>query len=134
MTRRSAFAAVALAAIAALGSQTAALAGPKSSETAPTISLKGGEPVLGASVSFSTTYSNVKYPAVEVNCYQNGALVWGQVGLPTDIFKLGGDSSPWLSNGGGPASCVGELLSETWRGTTEEAMTVLATTPFAVSG
>jgi hypothetical protein len=47
---------------------------------------------------------------IVVNCYQNETtLVWGEVGPVTDSFKLGGDSSPWLDNQGGPASCYADL-------------------------
>jgi hypothetical protein len=68
------------------------------------------QPALGQTVAFVTTYSASAYknPVVVLNCYQNGVVVWGYVGTPTDTYKLGGDGSPWLSNGGS-ASCVADL-------------------------
>ena len=43
-------------------------------------------------MSFTAVYpGNVKTPRVEVLCYQNGALVYGEAGSPTDTFQLGGE-------------------------------------------
>ena len=86
-------------------------------------------PHLGGAVSFTTVYpTNVKNPRVEVLCYQNGALVYGEAGAPTDTFTLGGGGSLWLS-GGGAASCVANLYFFTWKAG-QPATTYLATTSF----
>ncbi len=54
-------------------------------------SLAQTAPHLGGTVSFTAVYpTNVKNPRVEVLCYQNGALVYGEAGSPTDTFLLGG--------------------------------------------
>src|SRR6516225_2840805 len=94
-----------------------AAASQRQSGTTASIALRPGDPSLGESVSFVTTYpSSAKNPVIEVNCYQNGTLVWGEVGLVGGSYKLGGDSSPWLNNGGGSATCEAELLNQVWNG------------------
>jgi len=86
-------------------------------------------PHLGGAVSFTVVYpTNVKNPRVEVLCYQNGALVYGEGGGPTDTFTLGGGSSLWLSSGGA-AACVANLYYFTWKAG-QPATTYLATTSF----
>lgn len=68
------------------------------------------QPTLGSTVSFSTGYpNNVQNPRIEVLCYQNGSLVYGEAGGVADSFLLGGGGSIWLS-GGGPADCVANLF------------------------
>jgi hypothetical protein len=68
------------------------------------------QPKLGSWVTFSTGYSsNIRNPRVEVDCYQNGSLVYGEAGAPYDTFVLGGGSSIWLTTGG-PASCTANLF------------------------
>jgi hypothetical protein len=65
---------------------------------------------LGSYISFSTTYpKTIKNPRVWLSCYQNNVMVYGEGGGPTTVFKLGGDSSQWLENGGGSASCFVEF-------------------------
>jgi hypothetical protein len=90
-------------------------------------------PSLGSWVTFTTVVpTNVRNPRVEVFCYQNGELVYGAGGATTDAFQLGGGASLWLS-GGGPASCVANLVYFTWkRG--EPAIVYLATTSFDAAG
>jgi hypothetical protein len=105
--------------------------GPQTSTTA-SIALTPGDPSLSESVTFVTTYPKAtKSPAVEINCYQNSVLVWGQVGLVTDSYKLGGDSSPWLTNGG-TATCFSNLDSITFKAGVE-TKTVLATMSFTTT-
>jgi hypothetical protein len=71
----------------------------------------GTVPALGSTVAFATTYpSYVKNPRIEVLCYQNGALVYGEAGGVTESFLLGGGGSVWLWNGGGPADCTTNLF------------------------
>ena len=68
------------------------------------------QPTLGSTVSFSTGYpSNVKNPRIEVLCYQNGDLVYGEAGSVTHSFLLGGASSAWL-RAGGSAACTANLF------------------------
>jgi hypothetical protein len=113
----------AVAAMAALGMVSAAAA-PRSA-VAPTIALApsapaagapAAGPALGQSVAFVTTYSTTSYknPRIIVFCSQNGVMVWGNVGLVDESYKLGGDASPWLNNGGGPADCEADLVNLTW--------------------
>jgi hypothetical protein len=90
-------------------------------------------PHLGGWVSFTTTYpTNVKTPRIEVLCYQNGALVYGEAGSTLDSFLLGGGGSLWLSTGGS-ASCVANLYYFTWNAG-QPATTYLATTSFNAAG
>ena len=68
------------------------------------------QPSLGSSVAFSTGYpSSVKNPRIEVLCYQDGSLVYGEAGGVNDSFRLGGGGSIWLANGGA-ASCTANLF------------------------
>lgn len=65
---------------------------------------------FGEYAKFSTTISkNANNPRLVVKCYQNTALVYAENEDPTSAAsigtKLGGDSSPWVSNGGGAADC-----------------------------
>ena len=102
------------------------------------IALNQPNPYLGEWINFATVYpGSTKNPRIIVNCYQpdfNGAVVWSQVGMPTDAFKLGGDSSPWLQNGGGPAWCKADLENLTWNGNNMQQWLWLAGTTFYVSG
>jgi hypothetical protein len=112
-----------------------AAASPKNqSGTGASIALNPGDPSLGQTVSFITTYPRTdRNPLIEVTCYQNGTLVWGEVGYVITSFTLGGGSSPWLNNGGGAAACTAELVNQVWNGNTEEQLTVLASTSFAAT-
>ena len=93
-------------------------------------------PSLGDTVTFTTVIpTNVKNPRVEVLCYQNGDLVYGEAGAPTDTFLLGGNvdrGSIWRTTLG-PASCVANLYYFTWKAG-EPAVTYLATTSCDAAG
>ena len=79
-------------------------------------SAAGVQPALGDYVTFTTVIpGNVQNPRVEVLCYQNGALVYGEAGSPANAFLLGGGGSLWLNAGGG-AACVANLYYFTWNG------------------
>ena len=68
------------------------------------------QPRYEGSVAFNTTgTSRLKNPRVWVACYQNGALVYGEGGSPSDVLKLGGGMSQWVMNGGGAANCTADL-------------------------
>jgi hypothetical protein len=68
------------------------------------------QPTYQGSVAFHTTgTSKLKNPRVWVACYQGGALVYGEGGSPSGVFKLGGDMSTWVINGGGAATCTADL-------------------------
>jgi hypothetical protein len=118
---------------------TAAFAGNSHGTTVASIALASSgtqaastQPALGQAVAFATTVPNTdKSPAIVVNCYQNGTLVWGEVGSVSASYKLGGDSSPWLTNGG-TASCDAQLVNITWHAGTE-SISQLASTSFAAS-
>jgi hypothetical protein len=91
-------------------------------------------PTIGDSVNFTTVIpTNVQNPRVEVLCYQNDSLVYGEGGAPTDSFLLGGGGSLWLYDGGGAASCVANLYYFTWKGG-QPATVYLATTSFDAAG
>jgi hypothetical protein len=93
-------------------------------------------PSLGSYVTFTTVVpTNVRNPRVEVLCYQNGELVYGEAGGPSDAFLLGGNpdrGSIWRTTGG-PASCVANLYFFTWKAG-EPGVTYLATTSFDAAG
>jgi hypothetical protein len=68
------------------------------------------QPSYQGQVAFNTTGTKtLKNPRVWVACYQSGALVYGEGGSPTTVFKLGGDMSQWVLNGGGAADCTADL-------------------------
>ena len=93
----------------------------------------GVQPALGGYVTFATVIpGNVQNPRVEVLCYQNNALVYGEAGSPDWAFLLGGGASLWLT-AGGPASCVANLYYFTWNAG-QPATTYLATTSFDAAG
>jgi len=116
MTKRLA---AALSVIAALTVASVAIAGSLPAAGSGSISFGSIDGTLAAAsvqpryqdrVTFSTTGAGkLKNPRVAVDCYQNDSLVYADTGSPTTTFKLGGDSSPWVTNGGGPASCTAEL-------------------------
>src|SRR3954447_22727157 len=96
----------------------AALAGGLPSSNSGTISVyvpstigtASPQPVYQGSVAFRTTGTGkLKNPRVWVACYQSGALVYGEGGGPSTSFKLGGDMSAWVVNGGGGATCSADL-------------------------
>lgn len=135
--------ATAVVASVVAGGAAAASAATKTSTSSTTSSIAlaaptGGAaptsytPSLGTNVSFITTYpGTTKNPSIEVNCYQNGVLVWGTIGSVTDQYLLGGASSPWMASGGG-ANCVSTLENIVWVHKMEQK-TVLATTSFAAT-
>jgi hypothetical protein len=91
------------------------------------------EPALGSTVSFDTTYpSNTKNPRIQVMCYQDGSLVYGEAGGVTDSFKLGGGGSIWLTSGGA-AECTANLFYFGWRAGVQ-TFNVLASTSFSATG
>lgn len=91
------------------------------------------QPKLGDSVTFAAGYpTSTKNPWVSLTCTQDGVLVYGEGGSPTDTFLLGGGSSDWLTVGGS-ASCTAELGDLYWKGG-HEYYTYLATTSFAAGG
>jgi hypothetical protein len=68
-------------------------------------------PHLGDYVTFTAAYpQNLDHYGVRIQvlCYQNGALVYGEAGPYTQKFLLGGSMSTWfLTNGN--ADCVADL-------------------------
>ena len=135
MFRRAlASALVAVAAIPALAG--AALAASKNTPTTPSsITLNQAQPALGMTITFSVVYpTNIKDPRIEVMCYQNGTMVWASSAPVGSGFLLGGSSSPWISNGGGPASCVANLYYYVWNGNNSQYYHLLATTSFSAAG
>jgi len=86
---------------------------------------------LGSLVSFTTNAVGIPSNAqtlVDVSCSKGTTLVWAAADSPDHVFKLGGDSSLWLTTGGG-ASCVATLIAVTVKG---DAL-ALATKSFLVS-
>jgi hypothetical protein len=101
------------------------------------------QPQYQGYVGFNTTgTSKLKNPRVWVACYQNGTLVYGEGGSPGRTVKLGGDSSQWVANGGGAATCTADLYyivnangTAEWNGKGAQGGTVyLAHTSFTAAG
>ena len=114
----------AVAAVPALASK-----GGHNSPTTPSIALNQTDPHLGEQVTFTVVYpSTVKYPGINVMCYQGSTKVYGEGGFVGDTFTLGAGSL-WQQVGG-PASCVAQLYSID-RNAVE---TVLASTSFDAAG
>ena len=108
--------------------------GGANSTTDPKISLKGSA-AYETYATFSTTYPNsAKNPRVQVMCFQNGAMVYSEAGAPDHAFLLGGASSLWVGNGGGPASCHADLFELVWNGNNPQQVTMLASTDFPAAG
>ncbi len=103
--------ALGIASVAFAGSLPAANSGTISVYVpTTTLSSATSQPRYQGSVAFNTTGANtLRNPRVWVACYQNGALVYGEGGSPTGTFKLGGDMSQWVLNGGGAADCTADL-------------------------
>ncbi len=116
MTRRKTLV-VLLSAALTLVSVGTALAGSLPPANSGTISVyvpgtlgAATQPTYQGFVAFNTTGTGkLKNPRVWVACYQNGALVYGAGGSPSEALKLGGDMSQWVLNGGGGANCTAEL-------------------------
>jgi hypothetical protein len=103
---------------------------------APSPSTGTVSPALGSSVWFTTAYSSTtKNPVIDSECYQNGTIVWSEVDTVSYAAQygvlLGGDSSPWLQNGGS-ASCVSMLQSRTFK-PSGEVVSTLAQTSFTAA-
>jgi len=76
-------------------------------------------PSLGDSVTFTVAFPKAveKFgPRVQIMCYQNGTLVYGEAGPYYQAFLLGSGSSPWLNHSPGPATCVADLYYWSYQG------------------
>ena len=90
---------------------------------------------LGGEVGFITSAEGLagwEYPMVAIWCYQNGSLVYMELGQPQVEFLLGGGSSDWLTNGG-PADCEADLYAYGWKGG-KQSIRELAQTSFWAGG
>jgi hypothetical protein len=84
--------------------------------------------------SVTVTYPNgTKDPRVQVMCYQDGVVVYGDAGTTDFVFLLGGGLSLWLMQGG-PASCIADLYNLTWNGNHMQTVDWLAETSFDAAG
>jgi hypothetical protein len=91
-------------------------------------------PTLGDWVSFSVTYPKQAEhfgPRIQVLCYQNEQIVYGEAGPYYQDFQLGAASSDWLRNGG-TAECVADLYYWSYNG--GQKFNFLATTSFTAGG
>jgi hypothetical protein len=92
------------------------------------------DPHLGGNTTFTVTYPNgTKDPRVQVTCYQDGLVVYGEAGASDFVFMLGGSMSLWLMQGG-PASCTAELYNLTWNGNQMQKVVWLASAAFDATG
>ena len=69
---------------------------------------------------------------VDLECRQNGAIVFSQLDKPDAIFLLGGGSSVWLTTGG-TANCTADLDAYGTKGGSW-SVRVLSTTSFDAAG
>jgi hypothetical protein len=90
---------------------------------------------LGGVVGFDTTVVGLtgsENAGISVQCSQNEQVVYMEFDSVGTEFKLGGDSSPWLTNGG-PASCEADLSAYGWKGG-QESIRLLAQLYFNAAG
>ena len=121
-------------------------AGPRTPVTAATIALnvptttlqtfsEGQWPNLGDTVTFTVTYpktANRYDPRIQVMCYQDGVLVYGEAGPYYQGFHLGGSGSLWLYQTPGPAHCIADLYYWSYNG--GQKFNWLASTEFDAGG
>ena len=87
---------------------------------------------LGDWVTFTYSFSGtVASPRIEIDCYQNGAMVFAAAGPASDAFLLGGGGSLWLW-GGGSANCTATLYY--WDFHPSQTFVPLATMSFNAGG
>ena len=88
------------------------------------------EPHLGDYVNFTVTYPKTldHYGVrIQVLCYQDGNLVYGEAGPYTNQFLLGGAMSTWFLSGGA-AACHADLYYWSYSG--GQKFNLLASTNF----
>lgn len=115
-----------------------ALAAPKPAPTTSTFTMQS-DPSFGGAVSFSATYSPMKWIAEEsVSCSESGTDVYLSVQTApstaqpwASTFTLW--SPEWATAGGGAASCTAQLYYYTWQGKTEVSIVVLQTVTFTTT-
>ena len=93
------------------------------------------KPALGNRVTFATTVGSIagwEYPMVDLECRQDGAIVFSQLDKPDAAFLLGGGGSVWL-NTGGPANCTADLDAYGSKGGTW-SVRLLSETSFDATG
>ena len=92
-----------------------ATAGKRSNAVAgASISINQSGAHLGDWVTFTYSVpSTVTNPRIQVMCYQNGAIVYGEAGPAGQSFLLGGGGSVWRT-GGGAANCTATLYEWDW--------------------
>jgi hypothetical protein len=98
-----------------------------------TIAINQAPVHFGDSVTFSWSCdgcakSPKSAPRIQVLCYQDGFLVYGEAGPADNVFMLGGAMSDWVVNGGGPAACKADLYFWSYKG--QQEFNFVATTAF----
>jgi len=110
-------------------------AGPPPQPQTATLTLNNPpSPALGLWVTFTATYPKKMEHygmRIQVLCYQDGNLVYGEAGPHDQAFLLGGASSPWQDKGG-PAACVAHLYY--WTNNGGQQWHGIASTSFAAGG
>src|SRR5688572_10558127 len=115
----------------AIVSQTAEAKRPPSVQVEATISINETDVALGDWVTFRTTNVTSRSPRIQVMCYQNGALVYGEAGPADQAFLLGGGMSQWLM-AGGEADCEATVYEWDWH--PQQTFVPFATTTFHAGG
>ena len=93
-------------------------------------------PAIGATVSFASAFpeSVAEYnPRIQVMCYQEGVVTYGEAGPYNQSFLLGGSGSTWLYETSNlPAHCVADLYY--WSYQDSQQFNWLASTEFDAGG
>ena len=93
-------------------------------------------PAIGAKVSFAITFpeSVAEYnPRIQVMCYQDGVVIYGEAGPSNQSFLLGGSGSIWFYETSTlPAHCVADLYY--WSYQDSQQFNWLASTEFDAGG
>lgn len=109
---------------------------PKQQATGTIAIADGADLRYGGNVTFDTEVDGLQgtqYPMVYVACWQDDVKVYGELNRPDDVFKMGGGSSQWIVNGGGPATCQASIRTYGGKGKTPYS-TILETIEFEVEG
>jgi hypothetical protein len=95
----------------------------------------GAQLALGSPVTFTSNavgLSGTEYALIYLACTEGGAVVYGQLDLPSTTFVLGGGSSPWWTVGG-TATCVGYLEAYGSHGGYDTIRVLAQTDPFSAN-
>ncbi|MEX0784294.1 MAG: hypothetical protein WD557_16760 [Dehalococcoidia bacterium] len=120
-----------VAALAIPGLATAKRGGVHSVAATSSVSIDQPDAHLGDTVTFTFSAPEARSPRIQVMCYQDGVLVYGEAGPASQGFMLAGGSSDWLVKGG-EADCDVTLYEWDWKPV--QTFVPYATTSFHAGG